>query len=121
MATGISSRVIRLGLATVLLWAGLAAAPALAHDAPNYCGSQTQMGAGWYDVYGHRVGCERARRIARKWEYKCINNQPCREGEIVRINEWPGFRCRYRDAGYEVVRVRCVARGDRIVHFYWGS
>jgi hypothetical protein len=70
----------------------LAAPAATAHDAPNYCGSQR----------------------------KC-SNQVCKEGESVRINEWPGFTCRYRQTGYEVVRVRCTARGDRVVHFKWGS
>jgi hypothetical protein len=100
------------------LW--VVAPTATAHDAPNYCGSQRRSGAGWFHAYGHGVGCERTKRIARKWQRKCMQ-QVCEEGEPVRINEWPGFTCRYRQTGYETVRVRCTARGDRIVHFKWGS
>jgi hypothetical protein len=114
-----SALVASLAIALVsTLW--LPAPVATAHDAPNYCGSQRRSGAGWFDAYGHGVGCDRTKRIARKWQRKC-SEQVCEEEEAVRINEWPGFTCRYRQTGYEVVRVLCAARGDRVVHFKWGS
>ena len=107
-----------------LLCAGLlvtVASDVIAHDAPNSCGSQSQTGAGWYDAYGHNVGCERTRRVARRWERKCITSEGCPANDSTYIGVPPGFRCRHERAGYESVRVRCVARGNRIVHFLWGS
>lgn len=106
---------------SVLLAGLLAIPPVSAHKAPNSCGDKVGTGAGWFDSYGHNVGCKKTRRVARRWERRCVINGSCREGRRVRIHVAPGFRCRYKDAGYEVVRVRCTAAGDRVVHFRWGS
>jgi hypothetical protein len=95
--------------------------PATAHEAPNSCGDQRKAGAGWFDVFGHNVGCKRARKVARKWENKCAKDSRCRGRERDHIDVWPGYSCRHKQSGYETVRVRCRAEGDRIVHFQWGS
>jgi hypothetical protein len=94
------------------------AAPA--HNAPNRCGHQRQEGAGWFRAFGHDVTCKKARAVARRWAKKC-SLEFCRENQAVQIHVWPGYSCRYRDHGYETVRVKCTAEGDRIVHFLWGS
>ena len=98
----------------------LVVGPASAHKAPNSCGHQAKEGAGWYEAYGHNVGCRKTREVARRWSDKC-SRTACREGEAVRIYVHPGYTCRYRDYGYESVRVKCTAEGDRVVHFLWGS
>lgn len=108
-------------VAIALVTGLLLAVPAASHDAPNSCGSQNEMGAGWYNSYGHGVGCERTRRIARKWERKCVHGGGCPRDRAAYIDEWPGFRCRQRRLGTELFKVRCRAEGDRVVHFEYGS
>nr|MBA2600309.1 hypothetical protein [Actinomycetota bacterium] len=103
------------------LVAPLQAAPAQAHDAPNRCGQKPGFGAGWFKVRGHDVGCAQARKVARRWENKCVRDGRCDPGGPAIIHVWPTYTCRDDQAGYESVRVKCTARGDRIVHFYWGS
>ena len=98
------------------------ASPAAAHNAPRRCGHSAGPGAGWYKVRAHGpVGCEKARRVARRWENKCISGTGCPRHRATHINLEPGYRCRYRQAGYESVRVKCAAENSRIVHFLWGS
>jgi hypothetical protein len=98
------------------------ASSAFAHDLPRRCGQKRGDGAGWFKVRAHGpVGCLKARRVARRWENKCIFGTDCPRRGAVRIRVEPGYRCRDRQVGFETVRVRCVAEGDRIVHFHWGS
>jgi hypothetical protein len=103
------------------LIAPLQAAPAQAHDAPNRCGQKPGAGAGWYKVRGHNVSCTMARKVARRWENKCTVEANCNPTGPTIIHVWPTYTCRDEQAGFESVRVKCTARGDRIVHFYWGS
>ena len=110
-------RHLLLALVGVLL---IPAPSATAHKAPNSCGHQNADGAGWYEAYGHDVGCTKTREVARAWSKKC-SRRTCREGEAVKVYVWPGYTCRHRQHGYESVRVKCTAEGDRIVHFLWGS
>ena len=114
-------RTVFVVLALALSTLALPAAPAAAHDQPNRCGSDAGEGAGWWKLRAHGVGCKKARRVANKWERKCIANGPC--DNPTRINRIePGWTCRWGDSGYESVFVRCKAhKGDGIVHFYWGS
>ena len=114
----------RLVLVTALtgLFTAFLPLTAVAHDAPNRCGHKRGVGAGWDRLRGHGVACDKARRIARRWERKCIHRGPCPKRRAVKIWVKPGFRCRYGNiAGFEGVRVRCIAAGIRIVHFRWGS
>ena len=104
------------------LIAPLQAAPAQAHDAPNRCGQKPGPGAGWYKVRGHDVSCTKARKVARRWENKSAVEGNCNPTGPTIIHVWPTYTCRHEDAaGLETVRVKCTARGDRIVHFFWGS
>ena len=109
-----------LGFCILLAMPLYSAAPAAAHDAPNRCGAKHGTGAGWWKVRGHNVRCKKARRVARRWEQKCVANG-CPRRRATRIHVRPGYRCRYRDAGHESVKVRCTAEGNRVVHFFWGS
>jgi hypothetical protein len=111
---------VRLFLTLLLVFSLVPVVGASAHKAGNSCGHQNADGAGWYEAYGHNVGCKKTREVARRWSDKC-SRKGCREGETVRIYVAPGFTCRHRQHGYESVRVKCTAEGDRIVHFLWGS
>ena len=107
---------------TALLLSLLPATYSGAHNAPNRCGHKRSSGAGWDRVRGHGVGCDKARRVARRWEQKCIFAGDCPRSGATRIHVRPGYRCRDRDIpGFEGVRVRCLAEENRIVHFRWGS
>ena len=100
-----------------------ASAPVNAHNERLKCRSEGGAGAGWFKVRAHAgIGCHKARRLAERWENKCVWDQSC-PGEPDQIKGIdPGFRCRDRQAGYETVRVRCTANGQQgIVHFLWGS
>jgi len=117
-----SRRVAVLAVCLVLAMPAFAASPAAGHDAPNRCGRKHAPGAGWWKARGHNVGCEKTRRVARRWENKCIFEGNCPRRGAVTIHVRPGFRCRDKQAGHESVKVRCTAEGgDRIVHFFWGS
>ena len=113
----------RLSIAVLCLGlvAPLQAAPVQAHDVPKRCGSKPGFGAGWYKVRGHDVTCIKARKVAQRWENKCVRDADCNRAGPAIIRVWPTYTCRDDQAGYESVRVKCTARGDRIVHFYWGS
>lgn len=101
----------------------LPALPAAAHDAPRRCRSKEGVGAGWFKLRGHQgIRCPKARKLAQRWENKCVWNQDC-PGDIDHIkNIKPGFKCRQKQVAYETVRVRCTATtGSGVVHFRWGS
>lgn len=93
-----------------------------AHNAPNRCGQKKGLGAGWFKLRGHNVRCKKARLVARRWERKCITNQNCPRRR-ARINVKPGYRCRRRNVpDLEFgLRVRCTAKGRKVVHFLWGA
>ena len=112
----------RLGavLVAALIAASAPATEASAHRAPKSCGHQAKQGAGWYRAYGHNVTCKKTRTVARRWSRKC-SLEFCRENQAVKIYVWPGYTCRHEERGYESVRVKCTAEGDRVVHFMWGS
>ena len=93
----------------LLLWAPAAAEAARSRP----CGDLVREGAGVYRVQATNASCPTARRVARAWERRCVSARSAR----CRV---AGYSCRYRDAGYEVVRVRC-ARGPSVVRFEWGS
>ena len=115
-------RTLFVALAIALTSMAAPVAPATAHDAPNRCGSKPGAGAGWFKVRGHGVGCFKARKLAQRWEDKCVANARC-PGEPDHINSVdPGWKCWHRKSGYESVRVKCLPKsGDGIVHFHWGS
>ena len=87
-------RHLLLALVAALL---IPAPSATAHKAPNSCGHQNADGAGWYEAYGHDVGCTKTREVARRWSEKCTQKRSCEEGERVRIYVHPGYSCRYKD------------------------
>jgi len=92
-----------------------------AHNAPTRCGHKKGPGFGWDRLHGHNVGCFKARRVARRWERKCIVRGMCPR-RVVKIRVKPGYTCRRRRIpNFEGVRVRCTADGRRVVHFRWGS
>ena len=93
----------------LLLWAPAAAEGARSRP----CGDVAREGAGVYRVQATNASCPAARRVARAWERRCVSQRSAR----CRV---AGYSCRYRDAGYEMVRVRC-ARGRRVVRFERGS
>jgi len=96
--------------------------PATAHKAPKYCGHKKQMGAGWYKLYGHETSCYVAKKVARRWENKCVWRNGCGRDGSTRIDVGSGFDCKVvKKVGIESVKVRCVASRGRIVHFFWGS
>jgi Carboxypeptidase regulatory-like domain len=61
----------------------------------RHCGDQKQMGAGWYNVRAHNVGCGKARGVAHAYVWNGVD----RPG---------GFSCRRTDIGYELSRVACL-------------
>lgn len=106
-----------LGVLSVLI-----PAQAGAHQAAKYCGHQQQMGAGWYNLYGHGVPCWKAKKVAKRWQNKCVWGPGCGEDGSTRINVRPGFRCKIvQKVGTESVKVRCTAGQERVVHFHWGA
>jgi hypothetical protein len=72
------------------------------HGFENRCGSQTQPGAGWFNVRSYNVGCPTARKLARRFTFGGPGDPP-------------NWRCRQKRLGLEVVRVDCT-RGDRGQH-----
>jgi hypothetical protein len=107
-------------ISAILILSLLPSPPAQAWEWKK-CGSTQGSGAGWYKVRAHNVGCRVARRVARRWEAKCVWGDGCpNEDAKVRAGGFV-FRCDTSDAGYESVKVRCTARGARVVRFYWGS
>ena len=115
-------RTLLVALALALTSIAAPTSPATAHDAPKRCGQKPGGGAGWYKVRAHGFGCMKARRLAQRWETKCVANSNC-PGEPDHINSVdPGFKCWHRKAGYESVRVQCHPKsGDGQIHFLWGS
>ena len=106
-------RPITVLLISMLGLLSLAPLPADASWRWNHCGSQHHLGAGWYNVRSHNVGCQKARRVARKW----WNNGGPRH---VWVAGWR-YRCRSKQTAYEGGRTRCTAHGWRVVKFQWGS
>jgi hypothetical protein len=109
-------------LSAAVVLSSMTIVPADAHDAPNRCGHKRAPGAGWYKLRGHNTNCTKARRVARRWERKCIYDT-CPRTRPVKIRAGQTFVCRYKpipnsDFG---VRVRCWAVGKRIVHFRWAA
>jgi hypothetical protein len=100
-------RLLALAIAAVAV--GLALAPtALAgsahgHGWEHHCGSQSQRGAGWFNVRSYNVGCHNARRLARRYTFGGPGDPP-------------NWRCREKPIGEtEEVRVDCT-RNDRGQH-----
>lgn len=113
-------RTLAVALAVSLAALLLPMSPASAHDQPRRCGRSAGDGAGWWKLRAHGVKCRKARKVANRWEDKCIWKGPC--NEPARVNVSPGWRCWWRQAGYETVFVRCEAlEGSAVVHFLWGS
>jgi hypothetical protein len=109
-------------VAGVLVLSTVTAGTSTAHNAPNRCGHKRAPGAGWYRLRGHNTGCRKARRVARRWERRCITER-CPRRRPVEIRVKQTFHCRYRsipDSDFGV-RVRCWATGGRVVHFLWGA
>ena len=79
----------------------------------NKCGSQKGMGAGWYNVRSHRVGCPDARAVARKFWNKGAPDHVTVDGRR--------YACSYEQVGYESLKAHCEADVNRIVKFYFGS
>lgn len=75
------------------------------------CGSQRHIGAGWYNVRALNVRCTNARRVARKYW-----NTSDRRITVNGVS----YRCRRRQVGSELFRVRCRA-GEKRVRFQQGS
>jgi hypothetical protein len=116
-------RFMALLLSCALVLSLVVVATAQAHDAPNRCGHKRAPGAGWYKLRGHNTNCKKARRVARRWERRCVYDGQCPRRRPVTIRATQAFRCRYKtipnsDFG---VRVRCLAVGERVVHFRWAA
>ena len=110
-------------VAVVLVLSTLTAGTSTAHNAPNRCGHKRAAGAGWYRLRGHNTGCKKARRVARRWERRCVLRGRCPRRRPVEIQAKQTFHCRYRnipDSDFGV-RVRCRAIGKRVVHFLWAA
>jgi hypothetical protein len=60
----------------------------------RHCGSQPQIGYGWYHVRAHKIGCPKARDVARRYAF-AGDETPLR------------FQCGDNRIGYELVAVRC--------------
>lgn len=68
-----------------------------ASSSANYwvqCGSQTQLGAGWYHVRAHKLSCQKARAVARRYAHS-FDTSPY------------GFECGSRSVGEELSAIRC--------------
>jgi hypothetical protein len=79
----------------------------------NKCGSQKDMGAGWYNVRSHRVGCHDARAVARRFWNKGAPDHVTVDGRR--------YACDYEQVGYETLKAHCEADANRIVKFHFGS
>jgi hypothetical protein len=100
----------------VVVAIALSALPVLPAEAGTHwrhCGSQHHIGAGWYHVRSHRVSCEDARTVARRW----WNHAGPRHVTVDGVT----YRCRDKQTGYETSRVRCRAPSRRRVRFEAGS
>lgn len=76
------------------------------------CGSQHKMGAGWYNVRSHDVGCPDARRVAKKY---------WNTGDRTITVDGMTFRCKKDRAGTELYNIRCRTSDYRVVKFQTGS
>ena len=103
----------RLCTAVVFVSLTISVSPATASTQYKRCGSQHHMGAGWYHVRAHRVSCEHARQVARKY----WDNSGPRHVTVAGVT----YRCRDEQTGEETSRVRCRAPGSRRVRFEVGS
>ena len=76
--------------------------------------SEEIVGAGVYDIVTKVARCRTARRMVRRfWAGRWGDCTPgCRRGS---------FRCRDRQLGDEVARMRCTASGGRVVRFIDGA
>lgn len=84
-------------LATALSSASAAETRAAAHW--RHCGNQPSPGAGWYQVKALRIGCAKARGVARHYTASRFAG-----------NESPapfGFSCNEMQVGYELTEVAC--------------
>jgi len=72
--------------------------------AASSCGDLNQNTG---NIQAHGVGCNTARKVAKAWD-----------GEVS--YRAYGFRCRYRDIGYESGKISC-RNGSATVAFYTGS
>jgi hypothetical protein len=72
------------------------------------------VGAGVYDIETQVARCRTARRMVRRfWAGRWGDCTPgCRRGS---------FRCRDRQIGDEVYRMRCTASRGRVVRFEYGA
>ncbi|MGH2982197.1 MAG: hypothetical protein ACRDKV_09175 [Solirubrobacterales bacterium] len=85
-------RLIGLAALVGLLW--MVEVPGASAGYWRHCGSQSQLGAGWYKVRAHSIGCPKARAVARRYTF-AGDRTPYR------------FRCGDRVIGEELAAVRC--------------
>ena len=104
------SRLAILVLALVAVAALWSATPAAA-DYWRKCGDQPQLGAGWYNVRAHNIGCRKARAVAKAYGF-AANTTPF------------GFSCQDRLVGYETAKAACRRNRDGLiqkVRFEYGA
>ena len=97
------ARVALFAATATLAVSGIALASGPGHVAAS-CGNINQNTGG---IQAHGVSCKTARKVAKAWDG---------EGSYVAY----GFRCRYRDIGYEAGKISC-RRGSARVIFYTGA
>jgi hypothetical protein len=85
--------------ATFLVSTGLASA----HGFDRNCGSQHQLGAGWYHVKSFNTKCGEARDTARHY---------WRTGD----HHFNGWKCTHHRTGYETSRANCTRNRSRHQH-----
>lgn len=82
-------------LPAVLVAVALLPTPAANAGYWRHCGDQKEMGAGWFNVRAHNIGCGKARGVAHAYVWRGVD----RPG---------GFSCRRTDLGIELSRVACL-------------
>lgn len=115
-ASPAKTRVLSLRAACVLLLTAIASLGLADWARARYvdCGHGAAVGAGSYNITAKRLPCSHARWVANRWSKRTLAGKTTRS--IGR------FRCRYRDAGYELVSVLCIrSGGKKAVRFLWGS
>lgn len=60
------------------------------------CGDKGGIGAGWFNVRAHSIGCHNARGVARRW------------WDSSGDNSFNGWTCGVRVVGYELAKTDCT-------------
>ncbi len=116
---------VSIALSVLIVTSALPVASSSAHNAPKRCHAPRRVkyqNVGKLRAHGS-VSCAKARRVASRWDERCFyrGDPECYPGP-VKIRIKPGYKCSMEyvpccEGQGTAAKVRCTARGHRIIHF----